>query len=493
MWYDALPSLGRQKAVEHYFLRPSAPPSPTRPPATARHFACASKRARRCAASRCRGSASATTAPPNHWYWWCPTTASRRTYRSCYPSKLDAGGPCSPSWRCRATEKRTSARREIKLLRNNHLGQYYVVVVQYRHYAVPRHTADRPRVVALDPGSRTFHSYYASDGRAGELGTNRERILRHALRLDRLQSRLSKSSASHQRRTSCPGLREPRRSRRGRHHRRRERGGREAGPRVLPLLAHRARPREPRALVARVFRLPPAPTAPSRLFTAGVEATAHAPPPQAHARQGAQPPRRRAPSHGALAVRALRRRPSLPKFKTSSMLPGLANRAARMLASWAHYRFKCLLKHTAEKSGVRIVDVNEHYTSKTCGRCGVLNGKNALKVFTCSACGLVADRDVHAARNILSCGSCTTASSRRSSSATRSSFERPISSYLCGEWCSLCARKSVWTCWDFLFFSWIFPHVLYFIKENTRASLDPNTFHIFPTCQTFQEIGRAHV
>lgn len=62
---------------------------------------------------------------------------------------------------------------------------------------------------------------------------------------------------------------------------------------------------------------------------------------------------------------------------------------------------KCLLKHTAEKSGVRIVDVNEHYTSKTCGRCGVLNGKNALKVFTCSACGLVADRDVHAARNIL--------------------------------------------------------------------------------------------
>lgn len=30
----------------------------------------------------------------------------------------------------------------------------------------------------------------------------------------------------------------------------------------------------------------------------------------------------------------------LPKFKTSSMLPGLANRAARMLASWAHYRFR---------------------------------------------------------------------------------------------------------------------------------------------------------
>ena len=91
----------------------------------------------------------------------------------------------------------------------------------------------------------------------------------------------------------------------------------------------------------------------------------------------------------------------LPTFRTKWMLKGLENRAARMLASWSHYRFKCLLKHTAEKTGVRVLDVKEHYTSKTCGRCGVLNRKNTEKVFTCASCGLVADRDVHSARNIL--------------------------------------------------------------------------------------------
>ena len=44
---------------------------------------------------------------------------------------------------------------------------------------------------------------------------------------------------------------------------------------------------------------------------------------------------------------------------------------------------------------------SEAYTSKQCGLCGRLNEKlGASKVFTCT-CGCVADRDVHAARNIL--------------------------------------------------------------------------------------------
>jgi putative transposase len=52
--------------------------------------------------------------------------------------------------------------------------------------------------------------------------------------------------------------------------------------------------------------------------------------------------------------------------------------------------------------GSRILRGSEAYTSKQCGRCGTLNDKLAgSEVFKCSACDAVADRDVHAARNIL--------------------------------------------------------------------------------------------
>jgi transposase len=44
----------------------------------------------------------------------------------------------------------------------------------------------------------------------------------------------------------------------------------------------------------------------------------------------------------------------------------------------------------------------EQFTTKTCGNCGCINenvGSN--KIFKCDKCNLIADRDFHAARNIL--------------------------------------------------------------------------------------------
>ena len=43
----------------------------------------------------------------------------------------------------------------------------------------------------------------------------------------------------------------------------------------------------------------------------------------------------------------------------------------------------------------------EEYTSKTCDRCGILNNVGSRDVFSCSSCGLIVDRDVNGARNIV--------------------------------------------------------------------------------------------
>ena len=45
---------------------------------------------------------------------------------------------------------------------------------------------------------------------------------------------------------------------------------------------------------------------------------------------------------------------------------------------------------------------SEAYTSKQCGACGSINDRLGSSItFVCPNCSSVADRDVHAARNIL--------------------------------------------------------------------------------------------
>ena len=45
---------------------------------------------------------------------------------------------------------------------------------------------------------------------------------------------------------------------------------------------------------------------------------------------------------------------------------------------------------------------SEAYTCKQCGNCGVLNDKlGSSETFVCPRCKFSADRDIHAARNIL--------------------------------------------------------------------------------------------
>ncbi len=68
----------------------------------------------------------------------------------------------------------------------------------------------------------------------------------------------------------------------------------------------------------------------------------------------------------------------------------------------SHYRFRqTLLNKAREYKNVRVILVNEAYTSKTCTRCGfihqLLKGK---KVFKCPSCQHEIDRDWNGARNI---------------------------------------------------------------------------------------------
>jgi putative transposase len=69
-------------------------------------------------------------------------------------------------------------------------------------------------------------------------------------------------------------------------------------------------------------------------------------------------------------------------------------------ASWG--MLTNILCYKAEEAGSRIVFVNAEDTSKMCSMCGEKTEKTLWdRVHKCPACGLVLDRDINAARNIL--------------------------------------------------------------------------------------------
>lgn len=67
--------------------------------------------------------------------------------------------------------------------------------------------------------------------------------------------------------------------------------------------------------------------------------------------------------------------------------------------AWGQFIFR--LSYKAERAGAKFVKVNSHNTSQSCSGCGRIVRKNlSERVHKCD-CGLVLDRDVNAARNIL--------------------------------------------------------------------------------------------
>ena len=68
----------------------------------------------------------------------------------------------------------------------------------------------------------------------------------------------------------------------------------------------------------------------------------------------------------------------------------------------SHYKFRQRLKAKCDEKNVKYVEVNESYTSKTCGKCGKLKQNlGGNKTFECKSCGLKCNRDLNGARNIM--------------------------------------------------------------------------------------------
>lgn len=96
----------------------------------------------------------------------------------------------------------------------------------------------------------------------------------------------------------------------------------------------------------------------------------------------------------------------IPTFETSSMVLRAKRRintkSVRSMLTWSHYRFKQLLIALAKRSGVLVVETNEAYTSKTCGKCGHVHARlGGNKIFKCPECGYIADRDANGAFGIM--------------------------------------------------------------------------------------------
>lgn len=96
----------------------------------------------------------------------------------------------------------------------------------------------------------------------------------------------------------------------------------------------------------------------------------------------------------------------LPKFETSEMTNRskrkIRSKTARQMLTWAHYRFKQVLKNKAELSGCQVIDVTEEFTSKTCTKCGHIHTKlGGSKVFRCPVCDHIIPRDWNGALGIM--------------------------------------------------------------------------------------------
>ncbi len=72
-------------------------------------------------------------------------------------------------------------------------------------------------------------------------------------------------------------------------------------------------------------------------------------------------------------------------------------------ASWS--AFLGILEDKAERAGHQVIRVPARFTSQRCSRCGEYVQKSlSVRTHLCPSCGLVEDRDVNAAKNIVQAG-----------------------------------------------------------------------------------------
>jgi putative transposase len=94
----------------------------------------------------------------------------------------------------------------------------------------------------------------------------------------------------------------------------------------------------------------------------------------------------------------------LPNFGTSKMTEKdnrINKTVGKDLLYLRHYAFKMKLKHKCKMRNRLLLIVNENCTTITCGKCGKQTNIGSNKIFKCKHCNYTVDRDINAARNIL--------------------------------------------------------------------------------------------
>ncbi len=88
--------------------------------------------------------------------------------------------------------------------------------------------------------------------------------------------------------------------------------------------------------------------------------------------------------------------------QVSSKKKDLDPMTKRILGKISHYKFRQRLQQKCEEYSCQYLEVDEAYTSKTCTVCGSeKKDLGANKEYNCTNCGLIINRDINGARNIL--------------------------------------------------------------------------------------------
>jgi putative transposase len=81
----------------------------------------------------------------------------------------------------------------------------------------------------------------------------------------------------------------------------------------------------------------------------------------------------------------------------------LGTRANQKISQWAHGQFVKYLTYKAARYGMRVEQIPEDYSTRTCSHCGcVMKNAPRGRVYACPGCGAVIHRDGNGASNICS-------------------------------------------------------------------------------------------
>ena len=81
---------------------------------------------------------------------------------------------------------------------------------------------------------------------------------------------------------------------------------------------------------------------------------------------------------------------------------GKGKRLNRIINNIPFYQLTQMIEHKANWNGLKVIKVDEAYTSKTCSKCGSLNTtRNNQANFKCKDCGYQVNADFNGAKNIL--------------------------------------------------------------------------------------------